>query len=688
MDTHREVFIEEAYELLAELETSLLELEENPDDAEQIGRVFRSLHTIKGSGAMFGFDDIAEFTHDIETVFDRVRDGKIAVTRELINLSLSARDQIRAMLNAETIDESKSEEIIAAFREFLPKADDVLPEISESEHERIPDRTVTYRIRFRPAPTILADGTNPILLLRELGELGETKVIAQIHGIPRLEDYDPEVCYVYWDIILSTSEGINAIKDVFIFVEDNSEIRIEMIDGEGTADEGTDYKRLGDILVERGDISTRDLTEALSAQKRIGELLIQGKGLGQGVVESALTEQNHVKKMRKMRQETISASSIRVPSEKVDIMVNLVGELVTVQARLNQKAFLQNDPEMRSIAEEVEHLTAELRDNTMSIRMLPIGTTFSKFKRLVRDLSNELNKDAVMDIKGGETELDKTVLDQLNDPMIHLIRNAMDHGIEPPDMRERLGKPKQGNVCLCASHSGANVLIRITDDGAGLNSSAIRAKAIEKGLIRADAELSEKNIFSLIFMPGFSTAEKVSEVSGRGVGLDIVRRTVESLSGTVEITGKKGMGTTVTLKLPLTLAIIDGLLVQLGDSHFVLPLSSVEECVELATDDLLRAQRRNMIRFRDKLVPYLNLRKIFMIEGTPPPIEQVVIVEADKNGRIGFGVDRVIGQHQTVIKRLGRIYKNVEGISGATIMGDGTVALILDVVQLVQSVED
>jgi len=687
MDKHREVFIEEAYELLAELETSLLELEENSDDAEHIGRVFRSLHTIKGSGAMFGFDDIAEFTHEIETVFDRVRDGKIAVTRELINLSLSARDQIRAMLNAEEIDESKSEDIIAAFRDFLPESEEVLPEISESGNERIPGRTITYRIRFRPAPTILADGTNPILLLGELRELGEAKIVAQIDSIPRLEDYNPESCYIYWDIILSTSEGINAIKDVFIFVNGNSEIRIEVIDG-GAADEGSDYKKLGDILIERGDISTQDLTEALSAQKRIGELLIQEKGLGHGVVESALTEQNHVKKMRKMRQETISASSIRVPSEKVDSLVNLVGELVTVQARLSQKAFLQNDPEMRSIAEEVEHLTAELRDNTMSIRMLPIGTTFSKFKRLVRDLSNELDKDAVMEIKGGDTELDKTVLDQLNDPMIHLIRNAMDHGIEPPDIRERLGKPRQGLIHLCAAHSGANVLIRISDDGAGPDYEAIRAKAKEKGLISADADLGEKDIFSLIFMPGFSTAEKVSEVSGRGVGLDIVKRTVESLSGTVEISGKKGEGTTVSLKLPLTLAIIDGLLVKIGDSNFVLPLSSVEECVELAQDDLTRAQRRNMMRFRDELVPYLNLRKIFMIAGISPSIEQVVIVEADKNGRIGFGVDRVIGQHQTVIKRLGKIYKNVEGISGATIMGDGTVALILDVVQLVKSVEN
>lgn len=721
MEKQREAYREEAYELLAELETSLLELEETPPSdqnaAELIDRVFRALHTIKGSGAMFGFDDIAAFTHEVETVFDMVRDGRIAVTKELINLALSARDCIRVMLDGsdsgsvlETQEEEESKnksqaEVIAALRSLIPGgkvSEESEPEAArdhdkdayetenseqknfESKEEIVP--SVTYRIRFHPGPDIFSNGTNPILLMNELRELGETNIVAQTDAIPLLKDYDPDACYTYWDIILTTRKGLDAIRDVFIFVEDDCKINIEVIDEDGELEEGIDYKRLGEILIARGDISTETLKQVLRHQKRIGEMLVEKKVVDRGVIESALAEQAHVKKKRSIRKEIFMTSSIRVPAERLDALVNLVGELVTVQASLSQKAFSGNDPELLSVAEEVERLTGELRDKTMSIRMLPIGTLFNKFKRLVRDLAEELKKEVALVIEGGDTELDKTMIEKLNDPLVHLIRNVIDHGIEPPDLREAIGKPRCGTLRLSAEHSGAEVLIRVGGDGAGIDVAAVRAKAVEKGLISPEAQLSEKEIFSLIFEPGFSTAKKVSGLSGRGVGMDVVKRTVESLRGSVEIMSKRGTGTTTILKLPLTLAIIDGLLVKIGEAYFVAPLSVVEECVELSHGELVKAKRRNMMSFRGKIIPYLSLRELFLIEGKTPDIEQIIIAEA-KDTRVGFGVDQVIGQYQTVIKTLGKIYKHIEGISGATILGDGRVALILDAGRLIHVAE-
>ncbi|CAN2041041.1 two-component system, chemotaxis family, sensor kinase CheA [Candidatus Magnetomoraceae bacterium gMMP-15] len=694
-----QAYREEAYELLAELESSLLELEENPNDSELIGRVFRAMHTIKGSGAMFGFDDIAEFTHEVETAFDLVRDGKIAVTTQLVNLSLSARDQIKVMLDAsdggEKVDESVSKEIISSFRKLI-SGNDELDEITEKpvaaplisdNDSNTSDQNITYRIRFRPALDLFANGTNPILLLNELREIGDCSIVAQTNKIPLLEDFDAESCYTYWDIILSSSRGIDTIKDVFIFVDDICEIIIDVIDEEDRADKKEGYRKVGEILMERGDVSSHELSQALTGQKRIGEVLVEEKVVDQGVVESALVEQQHVQNVREKRKEIAQVSSIRVAADKLDNLVNLVGELVTVQARLTQKSSSQNDAELLAISEEVERLTGELRDNTMSIRMLPIGTTFNKFKRLVRDLSNELGKEVNMTTEGGETELDKTVLERLNDPLVHIIRNSIDHGIESPEARKAAEKPAQGTVCLSAEHSGANVLIQISDDGAGLDAEAIRESAIEKGLIAPDDEQrNEKEIFAFIFASGFSTAKEVTGVSGRGVGMDVVRRHIESLRGTIDIESEKGIGTTITLKLPLTLAIIDGLLVKIGREYYVVPLSAVEECVELTREDSVKAQNRNMMNLRGEIVPYLSLRELFVVDDEPPEIEQVVVAEV-KGERVCFGVDHVIGQHQTVIKALGKIYKDIEGVSGATILGDGTVALILDVTQIVQSVE-
>jgi two-component system chemotaxis sensor kinase CheA len=696
----REAFKDEAQELLAELEAALLELEEVPGDQEHIGRVFRVMHTIKGSGGACEFAEVSAFTHEIENFFDLVRKGKIAVTKEIIDLTLRARDRIKEMFDAyycgRSIAPGLTEDILAQFKRLIPAGVNVLQGAASARTANQPDRAapvptpgnqVTYRIQFRPGPDILAQGTDPLDLLHELSGLGSSKAVAHTDAIPFLEDFNPDLCYTSWDVILTTTQGINAIQDIFIFVKDSSEVKITIIDEDGCAecDEAV-YKKLGEILLERGDIGPADLQQALQSKKRVGEVLVETGVVTGEQVEAALAEQEHVREMRERRQTSETASSIRVSTDKLDGLVDLVGELVTVQARLSQIAATGNDPLLLSIAEEVERLTADMRDRTMSIRMLPIGTTFSRFRRLVRDLGKELGKEVELVTEGAETELDKTVIEKLGDPLVHLIRNSIDHGIESPEVRKEARKPKVGTISLSAVHSGAHVLIEIRDDGAGLDRDAVRAKAVERGMIRDDAELTDKEVLGLVLQPGFSTAKTVTNVSGRGVGLDVVKRAIDALRGTIEISSDKGTGTVITLRLPLTLAIIDGFLTKIGEENFIFPLSLVEECVELTGNRSATGNNKHMISVRGHIVPYVRLREQFSIPGAGPAVEQIVIARIEQK-RVGFVVDHIVGGHQTVIKNLGTFYRDVQGLSGATILGDGTVALVLDVPKLVQIAE-
>ena len=445
-----EVYRQEAEELLAEIEETVLEIEENPEDKEAINRLFRAVHTIKGSGAMFGYDEIVEFTHTLEAVLDRVRDNIFTITKDLIDLILRSSDHIKYILDrkkyGEPIDVEVEEDIVNGLKSFLSKADenakaveeinkDAEAEVNEKDHE------VTYRLRFKPYRNIFSTGSDPALLLEELKDLGECEITLQVKDIPILEDLDPEDCYLFWDIVLTSKEDLNSIKDIFIFVEDNCDLIIDIIDEEPDFEEEEETKKLGEILVERKDVTTEQVKEALHEQKRLGELLVDSQAVDPQTVESALIEQNRIKKIRGKRSDEKGASSLRVAADKLDILVDLVGELVTVQARLSQFSSTEEHSDLLTIAEEVERLTTELRDNTMSIRMMPIGTTFSKFKRLVRDLSGELGKNIDLITEGAETELDKTVIDRLDDPLVHLIRNSIDHGIESPDRRRKKGKP-------------------------------------------------------------------------------------------------------------------------------------------------------------------------------------------------------------------------------------------------------
>jgi two-component system chemotaxis sensor kinase CheA len=685
------LFREEASEHLAELESALLLLESDPNNIELIGQAFRSLHTIKGSGAMAGFDDIASFAHELETVFAEVRNGKLMVSKPLIELTLESMDLIRRLLaGPDELLASDRTRLVEGLRRYLPEQkSESTPQLVEAKQVENSCEKI-YRVSFKPDADILLNGTNLLGLLEELASLGKSRIVASTQHVPPLQKLDPEACHLSWDIVLSTTKSLDDIRDVFIFVDGHAVVRIDLLDDGESKEASANYKKLGEILVEHGDITTAQLKAALSEQKQIGDILVTSGAVLPEAVNTALLEQQVVREARAKRGEQPKQpkveveASIRVAASKLDSLVDLVGELVIAQARLAQMAASRNDAQLVTIAEDVGRLSAELRDNTLNIRMVPIGTTFGRFKRLVHDLAAELGKEIELATDGAETELDKTVIERLGDPLVHLIRNCCDHAIETPQAREAIGKTRRGTVRLMAYHSGPNVFIEIRDDGAGLDAAAIRKKAVEQGLITADSNLSEREIYKLIFLPGFSTAKRVSNVSGRGVGMDVVKRSVEALRGSIQLESEQGKGTTIRLKLPLTLAIIEGLLVAVGDANYVLPMSLVEECVELSGEDIENEHGNHLATVRGQRVPYLRLRDWFGISGERPPIEQIAIT-ASEGQRVGLVVDGVVGQHQTVIKTLGRMYHDAHGLSGATILGDGTLALIVDVPALLRT---
>ena len=532
-DQFKHSFREEAREVLVDLEAALLELNENRTDMELVGRVFRALHTIKGSGAMFGFEQLAAFTHNLETAFDLVRNGRLQINSELIDLTLEALDQIRAMLEegagATPADPAVCAEILTKVRQ-LAGISESAPAIASTETAprsatAQDDPALAWHIHFTPGAEMMLNGANPLLLLKELRQLGGLSVRAGMALVPPIAELDPERCYVSWDIVLATAAGRDAIRDVFIFVADSCELTIE-------PDAGMAHHSSPPANPSATETTARALEEPRTGSP------------GRRTYDKADT-----------------ATSLRVPAAKLDQFVDLVGELVTVQARLSEVAARCDDPDVAAVSEEIERLTSALRENSMNIRMLPIRATFEKFRRLVHDLARDLGKDVELTMEGADTELDKTVIDQLGDPLMHLIRNSMDHGIEPAQVRVARGKRPTAAIHLSARHSGASVLIGVSDDGGGIDTEAVRNRAIEKGLVAADAQLTEAQTYGLIFEPGFSTAKTVTDVSGRGVGMDVVRQRVDALRGSIDVASKPGAGTQVTLRLPLTLAIIDGLLV-------------------------------------------------------------------------------------------------------------------------------
>lgn len=660
----------EARELLEQVEQGLLDLSVDLGDRAQIDAVFRGLHTLKGSGAMFGFDALASFTHHCETAFDRVRKGLAPATQGLVSAILSAKDHMRALVDGDGAGlEATGDAILADLQNAVAAAAGDAPAAAAAPEGAVPDAPPAaaaapkgWRIHFRLPADCMANGTNPLMLLDELRDLGECTVVARTGDIPPLADLVPTECHMSWDVTLRGAVPRDAIDDVFIFVMDDMELTVEPL-----ADDADDDAT---VPAETG-APTPQAPAPQAPELR--------------AVEAAPRAENPKAEKARTRAAAKSGESVRVPAERLDELMDRVGELVIVQSRLSQLSNStsgSNELTLRSISEEIERLAGELRDTMMVLRMVPVASLFGRFRRLIHDLARETGKTIELTTEGEATEVDKTVIERLADPMVHMIRNACDHGLETPEERRAAGKPEAGTVHLSAHQAGGEVLITIRDDGHGIDRVRVRAKAEAQGLVQPGQALSDHELLQMIFHPGFSTAAKVTNLSGRGVGMDVVKRTIESLRGTIDIQSVPGEGSTVTLRIPLTLAIIDGLLVRVGQERYVIPLAAVEECLELSLEEDLRSRGRSVITLRDRLVPFLRLREIFETGTKPDPYQKIVVISTGAE-RVGLVVDQIIGSHQTVIKSMSTLHRDVATFAGATILGDGGVALILDVVQLV-----
>ncbi len=665
----------EAGDLLDQIEQGLLDLSTRLDDRNLVDAVFRGLHTLKGSGAMFGFDALAGFTHHCETAFDRVRKGLAPATQGLVTVILSAKDHMRALIDGERSDDglqAEGDAILAALQAAVDAGaagaaatdtDAGDAPAAGSAVSSVAAGAAGWRLTFRLPPEAMANGTNPLTLLDELRALGTCRVVALSDTIPSLDDLMPTECHIGWQVDLSGDVTREDIDDVFIFVMDDMEISLEPL---GASDDG-EPRRAGDPAGEAGAapvIPVAGAPVAADAPAAATAAVTAPDGAGGKAAPRA-------------------GESVRVPAERLDELMDRVGELVIVHSRLSQLATASAaNLVLRSISEEIERLVNELRDTMMVLRMVPVASLFGRFRRLVHDLARETGKTIDLSTEGETTEVDKTVIERLADPMVHLIRNACDHGLEPAEERVAAGKPAAGRVRLSAHQAGGEVLITIRDDGRGIDRDRVRAKAEAQGLIQPGQQMSDGELLQMIFHPGFSTAAQVTNLSGRGVGMDVVKRTIESLRGAIDVTSVPGEGSTVVLRIPLTLAIIDGLLVRVGEGRYVIPLAAVEECLELSLEEDLRSRGRSFITLRDRLVPFMRLREMFDT-GTRPDPHQKIVVIATGAERVGLVVDQIIGSHQTVIKSMSPLHRDVSTFAGATILGDGGVALILDVAQLV-----
>ncbi len=656
-----DTFRQEARELLEQLEQGLLDLEHRPEDADLVNAVFRALHTIKGSGAMFGFADVAAFVHEFETAFDKVRKGLSPITDALVAVALDAKDHIHALIEAPDAAEGAGEPILVALRQIVD-GDDAFPAapmtVAAPAGDSPLEPTGKWRVRFALPTDALVHGTNPMLLLGEIADLGPTDITALLDNVPTLDVIDPEACHIGWQVDIEHADPTVGLDDVFLFLKDGMELCIEPV---AVATEEPVLAPAAEAIL---DILAEE-TEAAAVVADLAPVVKAGKQPG-----------------KEPKDKPEASTSMRVPAERLDELMDKVGELVIAQARLSQLAAQSSDLNLKTVAEELERLSSGLRDTTMGIRMVPIGSIFSRFRRLVHDLSRELDKDIEFITTGEETELDKTMIERLADPLVHLIRNSVDHGLESAEQRIKAGKSAKGTVKLSAVYAGAEVAISVTDDGAGLNADRIRRKAEEQGIITPETRLADQELYQLIFAPGFSTASAVTSLSGRGVGMDVVKRTIDGLRGKIELSTTPGEGTTMTLRLPLTLAIIEGMLIRVGNGRYSIPLSAVEECVELPAEVATHSRGRNFLDIRGSLVPFLRLRDLFNTPGEPDTHQKVVIISSG-DVRVGLVVDQIIGNNQTVIKQLSKLHAGLETFSGATILGDGAVALILDTSRLV-----
>jgi two-component system chemotaxis sensor kinase CheA len=718
MDEITSVFVTESREQLAALEAALLELENQPGDDDTLNAIFRSAHTIKGGAGVIECGYIVAFTHVVENVLDKLRNAEITLNSDLIALLLACSDHIGHLLGVLEAGAAGPADDLAIDGEALlarlqrdwlsgeqavsrsgpPAA--VPPPVQSSGGGAV--ETDCWHISLRFGPDVLRNGMDPLSFLRYLGSIGRIERLETLTDtMPTAELMDPESCYLGFEISFSSNADKAAIERVFDFVRDECTLQIlpphsrlsDYIALINTLPE--DAMRLGEILVKVGALTQAELDEGLQmqsqaassgeqaaqtaspddeAKQQIGEILVEQKVVQPELVEAAVAKQKQV-----TEKKAAESRLIRIQADKLDRLIDLVGELVIAGASVSLLAGKSGMGELVEAASLSGRLVEGIRDAALQLRMVQIGETFNRFNRVVRDTSREMGKDIELAISGGETELDKSMVEKIGDPLMHLVRNAMDHGLEQPAVREASGKAARGRLELNAFHDSGSIVIEVVDDGAGLNRDRILAKAIERGLAQPGQALSDTEIYNLIFEPGFSTADKVTNISGRGVGMDVVRRNIQGLRGSVDVSSTPGQGSRFAIRLPLTLAIIDGFLVGVGDAAYVIPLDSVVECIELSAD----ASERDYVNLRGEVLPLVRLRQLFAMAGEAPPRQNVVVVQY-AGTKSGIVVDQLLGEFQTVIKPLGSIFRNIKGIGGSTILGSGEVALILDVQALVQ----
>jgi two-component system chemotaxis sensor kinase CheA len=710
-DSAQQTFIEESRELLQQIERCLLQLEASPDDGEAMNALFRAAHTIKGSAGLFGFDRIVSFTHCLESVLDRVRSREIAFDGDLAALMLPCADHIELLVREVASDEVQDKAATDAAGAVLLKqlsrylepeagaaaADKPLAAAPAQQAASAEDGVANryWHISLRFGREVLRNGMDPLAFIRYLGRLGDVvRLTTVFDGPAEAAEFDPEACYLGFEISFDSTATREAIAGAFDFVRDDCVIHIlpphsriaEYV--ELIAKLPGEDMRVGELLTGIGALTKDELARALAAQnqqaaaegeaKPLGEILVERSVVPQAVVSAALDKQQKVKE-----QKADENRFIRVQAAKLDELINYVGELVIAGAGAAMIAQRSRNTAMMESTASIAVLVEEIRNSALQLRMVQIGETFNRFHRVVRDVSRELGKDIGLVITGAETELDKTVVERIGDPLMHLVRNAMDHGIEDAATREAAGKPPKGTLKLNAYHDSGNIVIEVADDGRGLNRQRILDKARQRGLVGEDEQPDDDAILNLIFEPGFSTAEKITNLSGRGVGMDVVKRNIEALRGSVKLKSVEGQGATVEIRLPLTLAIIDGFLVGVEKSSYVVPLDLVVECLELHLGS--DGTDKDYLDLRGEVLPLLRLREVFDVAGAMPKRASIVVVRA-AGQKVGLVVDRLMGELQTVIKPLGRMFKHLSGISGSTILGDGGVALILDVPVLLQKV--
>jgi len=721
LDAVLQTFYVEAQEHLESMENVLLKMDEGECNDEMLNDIFRSAHTIKGSAGIFGLDHIVNFTHVVENVLDRARDKKIAVEKDLVDVIFKCRDHIQSLVSVnleeftaqadlQKIDKDLLEALTPWASEESNQAvkQNTSPTENLSEHKPTDDEDngKLWHISLRLSGDCLRNGMDPLSFIKFLTSLGEIKHIETIvDNFPSSADFDAETLYFAYEISLLSDASLEEIENTFMFVQDDSDITIlppsaKIDDYLSLIDKlPEENQRLGDILVSCGSLTKHSLEQALISQNKesaeaekptdthkLGQLLTEQQKVPEAVVNAALSKQQQSK------SQATEGKQIRIDSNRLDNLINLIGELVINQQRIDLLSKGSKNPPLVEAVDDFENFTNQIRDAALSLRMVPIGGTFQRFKRLVRDTAQELGKEVELTIEGADTELDRLMVEKLGDPLTHIVRNAMDHGLESIEKRQAVGKNIKGQLKLSAYHEASHIVIAISDDGNGIDKERVRAKAIEKGIINSDSQLTDNELFHLIFHPGFSTAAAVTNLSGRGVGMDVVKRNVEALQGSIDINSQAGVGSEFKIRLPLTLAIIDGFHVEAKGTHFIIPQATIIECIDLANHQDIKA--RHCINLRGDMIPYLSMSEIFNLTPCQQhSLENKVIEHEDKRELVivqfgsdvaGIAVDSLHGEIQTVVKPLGPIFKALKGIGGSSLLGNGEIAFILDVPQLIE----